>query len=42
MVYDSDKYRGTPSNRAARRMFAAAGVECVQYRKTGRLLRIEV
>ena len=42
VVYDSDKYRGTPSNRAARRMFAAAGVECVQYRKTGRLLRIKV
>ena len=26
VVYDSDKYRGTPSNRAAKRMFDAAGV----------------
>ena len=42
VVYDSDKYKGTPSNRAARRMFDAAGVEYVQYRKTGRTIQIEV
>lgn len=42
VVYDSDKYEGTPSNRAAKRMFDAAGVEYVQYRKTGRVIRIEV
>ena len=41
-VYDSDKYAGTPSNRAAKRMFEAAGVNYVQYRKTGRMIRIEV
>ncbi len=42
VVYDSDKYRGTPSNRAAKRMFDAAGVEYVPYRKTGRMIQIEV
>ena len=42
VVYDSDKYRGTPSNRAARRMFDAAGVEYVPYSKTGRTIHIEV
>lgn len=42
VVYDSDKYKGTPSNRAAKRMFDAAGVEYVQYRKTGRTIQIEV
>ena len=42
VVYDSDKYEGTPSNRAAKRMFDAAGVNYVQYRKTGRMIRIEV
>ena len=42
VVYDSDKYRGTPSNRAAKRMFDAAGVEYVPYRKTGRMIQIGV
>ena len=42
VVYDSDKYRGTPSNRAAKWMFDAAGVECVPYRKTGRMIQIGV
>ena len=42
VVYDSDKYEGTPPNRAAKRMFDAAGVNYVQYRKTGRMIRIEV
>ena len=42
VVYDSDKYRGTPSNRAARRMFDAAGVECVPYSRTGRTIHIGV
>ena len=42
VVYDSDKYAGTPSNRAAKRMFDAAGVNYAQYRKTGRMIRIEV
>lgn len=42
VVYDSDKYKGTPSNRAAKRMFDAAGVKYVQYRKTGRMICIGV
>ena len=42
VVYDSDKYQGTPANRAARRMFDAAGVKYIQYQKTGRRIQIEV
>lgn len=30
VIYLSDKYAATPSNRASRRMFAAAGVTCRQ------------
>lgn len=40
VVYDSDKYNGTPSNTASKRMFEAAGVKCIGYQKTGR--RIEI
>ena len=40
--YDSDKYEGTPMNRAARKMFAAAGVECIPYSHTGRQIHIQV
>ena len=42
VVYDSDKYNGTPTNIAAKKMFAAAGVECVPYARTGRQIHIEV
>ncbi|MBR1854701.1 MAG: dCMP deaminase family protein [Lachnospiraceae bacterium] len=42
VVYDSDKYNGTPSNIASKRMFAAAGVEFMAYRKTGRKIEIEL
>ena len=42
VVYDSDKYKGTSSNIAAKKMFDAAGVTYVQYRKSGRQIRIEV
>ena len=42
VVYDSDKYKGTPSNMAAKKMFDAAGVTYMQYRKSGRQIRIEV
>lgn len=42
VVYDSDKYDGTPTNLASKRMFQAAGVTCVQYAKTGRKIEIEV
>lgn len=42
VVYDSDKYEGTPGNRASKRMFEAAGVECVAYSRTGRRIHITV
>ncbi len=42
VVYDSDKYNGTASNTASKRMFEAAGVECIAYRKTGRKIEIEL
>ncbi|MGN0425076.1 MAG: deoxycytidylate deaminase [Acetatifactor sp.] len=42
VVYDSDKYEGTPGNRASKRMFAAAGVTCIAYVPTGREIHIRV
>lgn len=42
VIYDSDKYEGTPSNIAAKKMFEAAGVKCVQYQRTGRTITFEV
>ena len=42
VVYDSDKYKGTPMNKASKRMFAAAGVVCVPYSRTGRQITIQV
>lgn len=42
VVYNSDKYGDTPSVRASRRMFEAAGVKYYQYQKTGRKIFIEL
>ena len=42
VVYASDKYKGTPGNVAAKRMFNAAGVQYIPYQKTGRNISIEV
>lgn len=42
VVYDSDKYLGTSSNRASKRMFDAAGVAYYPYEKTGRQIHIQV
>lgn len=42
VVYDSDKYEGTPMNRASKRMFEAAGVTYIPYRRSGRAIQIEV
>lgn len=42
VVYDSDKYAGTPSSRAARKMFESAGVECVPYSRSGREIKIQI
>ena len=42
VVYDSDKYDGTPSNTAAKKMFEAAGIEYRRYERTGRTIAIEL
>lgn len=42
VIYDSDKYDGTPTDFAAKKMFAAAGVECRKYVSTGKKLTIDV
>ena len=40
VIYESDKYAGTPMNQAAKRMFDAAGVRYHQYAKTGRKIEL--
>lgn len=40
LVYDSDKYDGTPSVQASKRMLGSAGVKCIPYEKTGRQVNI--
>lgn len=40
VVFDSDKYEGTPVNRASKRMFDAAGVTYLPYSRSGREIRI--
>ena len=42
VVYDSDKYDGTPSNVESKRMFDAAGVKYMKYAKTGKKIEIDV
>ncbi|MBO4337333.1 MAG: dCMP deaminase family protein [Lachnospiraceae bacterium] len=42
VVYDSDKYEGTPSNTAAKRMFDAAGVRYYRYERAGRRIELFV
>ncbi|MCR4754150.1 MAG: dCMP deaminase family protein [Lachnospiraceae bacterium] len=42
VIYDSDKYAGTPGNIAAKRMFDSAGVTYKKYEHTGRTLNIDV
>lgn len=42
VVYGSDKYNGTPSNLASKRMFDAAGVRYLPYHNTGRSITLEV
>jgi dCMP deaminase len=39
VIYRSDKYAGTPSVTASKRMFDAAGVRYYQYTETGRELK---
>ncbi len=42
VVYDSDKYAGTPMNVASKKMFDAAGVEYIKYNRTGKTIEIDV
>ena len=42
VIYDSDKYHGTPGNIASKRMFDAAGVTYRKYEHSGKVLKIEV
>jgi len=42
VVYDDDKYNGTPGNCAAKRLFDAAGVEYYRYNKSGRSIELEL
>ena len=42
LVYDSDKYDGTPAVTASKRMLRAAGVELVQYVHTNRKIEMEL
>ena len=42
VVYESDKYAGTPGNVASKRMFDAAGVEYVQYKHSGKKVELNL
>mgnify|MGYP001109526573 FL=1 len=42
VVYDSDKYDGSPANRAAKKMFDAAGVTYVPYSRSGKQIHIRL
>lgn len=42
VIYDSDKYNGTPGNIASKKMFDAAGVKYYQYEPTGRSIKIDL
>lgn len=42
VVYDSDKYDGTPSSRAAKKMFDSAGIVYVPYSRSGREIKIMI
>ena len=42
IVYGDNKYDGTPSVIASKRMFKAAGVECVAYDYSGKELKLDV
>ncbi|MCQ2583684.1 MAG: dCMP deaminase family protein [Treponema sp.] len=42
LIYDSDKYDGTPGNVASKKMLAAAGIEVIKYKPTGRKIELNV
>ena len=42
VVYDCDKYEGTPMNIASKKMFDAAGVVYYRYERTGRKIELDL
>lgn len=42
VVYENDKYNGTPMNIAAKKMFDAAGIKYYAYKHTGRTLKMDL
>ena len=42
IVYESDKYEGTPGNIASKKMLDAAGVTYYPYKQTGREVKLEL
>ena len=42
IIYEDDKYNGTPTNLASRRMLKSAGVKVTPYQKSGRRIQLEV
>ena len=42
VVYDSDKYNGTPMNTAAKKLFDAAGIKYYKYQSTGRSVELKL
>ena len=42
VVYADDKYDGTPSNTAAKKLFNAAGVRYYRYQPTGRTVELKL
>ena len=42
VVFDSDKYSQTPSTKASKKMFDAAGVRYYQYQRSGRNIKITI
>ncbi len=42
VIYDCNKYEGTPSVIASKKMFDAAGVKYHQYKHTGRKIEVEL
>lgn len=42
VIYDCDKYANTPSVRASKKMFQAAGVAYRQYERSGRIVKMEI
>ena len=42
LVYDSDKYDGTPANLASKKMFDAAGVKYVKYEHSGKNVELNL